>query len=149
LLVKEHLIVDDIARELIPPPAHQLLVALGDGELALRLAVAVTILIVEEARRWREELDLLDRLHIRKVEVTMRAPEMPRSRVVRTRRQLRRVVRAEREAEAAGVKLSNLKFRVSVGQLPHHGVNIYNDQHKLHTYMCVQIHDIILQLDLF
>jgi hypothetical protein len=41
----------------------------------LRLAVAVTILIVEEARRWREELCLLEGLHIREVEVTLRAPE--------------------------------------------------------------------------
>jgi hypothetical protein len=105
LLVEEHLRVDDIARELIPPPAHQLLVVLGDGEPAIRLAVAVSILIVEEARRWREELGLLDRLHIRKVEVALRAPKTSRRRVVRARRQLRRVVRAEREAEAPGAKL--------------------------------------------
>jgi hypothetical protein len=38
---------------------HQLLIALGDGDPALRLAVAATILIVDEARRWREELGLL------------------------------------------------------------------------------------------
>jgi hypothetical protein len=35
----------------------------------------VTILIVEEARRWREELCLLEGLHIREVEVALRAPE--------------------------------------------------------------------------
>jgi hypothetical protein len=33
--------------------AHQLLVALGDGDPALRLAVAATVLLVDEARRGR------------------------------------------------------------------------------------------------
>jgi hypothetical protein len=113
--VEENLLVGDIARELFPPPAHQLLVALGDGELTLCLAVAVTILIVEDARRWREELGLLNRLHIWKVEVAPRAPETPRYRVVRARSQLRRVVCAEREAEAAGVELSVVR---AVGPRP-------------------------------
>jgi hypothetical protein len=50
-----------ISPELIPPPAHQILVALGDGEPTLRLAVAVSILVVEVA----EELGLLDRRVVR------------------------------------------------------------------------------------
>jgi hypothetical protein len=81
LLVEERLLVDDIARELSPPPAHQLLIALRDGEPVLHLAVTVTVLVVEEARRWREELCLLDRLHIRKVEIVPRVPKPQYGRV--------------------------------------------------------------------
>jgi hypothetical protein len=72
---------------------------------------------------------------------------------VETRRRRRialaRVLRRRRGGEARAALIPSQDFRVSVGQLPHHGVNIYNDQHKLHTYMCVEIHDRILQLDLF
>jgi hypothetical protein len=67
----------DIARELLPPLLHHALVALGDGEPALRLAVAVTVLVVDEARRGREELYLREGLHFREVEVAPRAPESP------------------------------------------------------------------------
>jgi hypothetical protein len=104
-VVEECLLVDDVARELIPLPAHQLLVTLRDGEPALRLAVAVTILIIEEARRWRGDLGFLERLHIRGIEVAPREPESPRGCVVRARHQLRCVVRAQCEAEATGVEL--------------------------------------------
>jgi hypothetical protein len=81
LLVEERLLVDDIARELSPPPAHQLLIALCDGEPTLRLAVTVMVLVVEEARRWREELCLLNRLHIREIEVVPRVPKTQHERV--------------------------------------------------------------------
>jgi hypothetical protein len=56
----------------------------------LHLAMAVTIVIVEEARRWREELSLPEGLHPWKVEVAPQTTETPCSRVVRARRQLRR-----------------------------------------------------------
>jgi hypothetical protein len=85
-VIEERRLVDDVARELNPRPAHQLLVVLGNAEPALRLAVAVTILIVEEARRWREELGLLEQLHVQKVEVAPRAPESPHDRNVSARR---------------------------------------------------------------
>jgi hypothetical protein len=69
--------------------------------MAMRLAVAMTILVVDEARRWHEELRLLEGLHLREVEVAPRAPESPRDRVVRARHQLRHVEGAKGEAKAA------------------------------------------------
>jgi hypothetical protein len=63
------------------------------------------ILIVEEAWRSREELRLLNGLHIWEVKVAPGAPKTPRDRVIRARRQLRCVVRAESEAKVAGVEL--------------------------------------------
>jgi hypothetical protein len=38
-----------VAGELHPPLAHQLLIALGDGDPALRLAVEATVLLIDEA----------------------------------------------------------------------------------------------------
>jgi hypothetical protein len=55
----------------------------------------VAILIVEETRRWRDELRL------REVEVAApRAPKTLCGHVVRTRRQLRHVVGAKNKADA-------------------------------------------------
>jgi hypothetical protein len=48
---EEGFFVLTVARELLPPLLHQALVALGNDEPALRLAVAVTVLISKEARR--------------------------------------------------------------------------------------------------
>ena len=56
---EERVGVVDVVGELRPPLAHQLLVVLADGDPALHLAVAATVLVVDEARRWREELRLL------------------------------------------------------------------------------------------
>jgi hypothetical protein len=49
----------DVARVLFAPLLHQALIALGDGEPALLLAVAGTIGVGEEGRRRREEIRFL------------------------------------------------------------------------------------------
>jgi hypothetical protein len=50
---EEGLRVVDVAAGLRPPLAHQLLVALGDGDPALHLTVSATVLLVDEARYGR------------------------------------------------------------------------------------------------
>jgi hypothetical protein len=54
----EVFLIPNIVWELLSPLLHQELVMLGDDDSALRLAVAVTVLIGDEARREREELHL-------------------------------------------------------------------------------------------
>jgi hypothetical protein len=54
----EVFLIPNIVWELLPPLLHQELVMLGDDESVLRLAVAVTVLVDDEARREREELRL-------------------------------------------------------------------------------------------
>jgi hypothetical protein len=54
----EGFLVLDIVRELLPPLLHQALIALGDDNPALCLAVAVTVLVGDKAWRLSEELSL-------------------------------------------------------------------------------------------
>jgi hypothetical protein len=61
------------------------LVALGNEEAELRVAVTTTVLISEEVSRRRENLCLHEGRHIEEVEVGPRAPESPRGHIVRTR----------------------------------------------------------------
>jgi hypothetical protein len=56
---------------------HQVLVTLGDDEVALRMAVTTTVLVSDEVRRGSEELRLRERGHIGEDEVVPGAPESP------------------------------------------------------------------------
>jgi hypothetical protein len=84
---------------------HGALVVLGDEQAALRLAMKVAVHLRDEVRLWREELRFLEGLRLGEVHLQARAPEAPCRRVIHTRHLLRRVVGAEREAEAGGANL--------------------------------------------
>jgi hypothetical protein len=90
---------------LFVPLLHQALIVLGDGELALLLAVAGTMGVGEDGRRRHKKFRFLERLDVQEVYAMARATEVPHRHVLRARRQFCRGVGAEGEPVATGAKL--------------------------------------------
>jgi hypothetical protein len=98
----EFFLVPDVAQELLPPLLHEVLVALGDDESALRLAVAVTVPHAPSAPPPRgtplpEKVESLGKLRSHRGSQNRH--------VKRARGQLQHIVGAEGEAETASTEI--------------------------------------------
>jgi hypothetical protein len=80
---EERLVIADVSWELLASLLHEALVALGDEEAALHVTVMAAVLVGDESRSGREELDIREGLDIGEVQLALWAPESPGGRVLR------------------------------------------------------------------